>query len=232
VRTPIFSTQLGGEERDAVAARRARMVEEQVRRRGIRDERVLAALEQVPRHSFVPDQLEPHAYEDRPLPIGHGQTISQPYIVAYMTEKLALRPGARVLDIGTGSGYHAAILARVAVRVVSVEVVPELAARARARLARLGFANVSVHLADGALGWPADAPYDGILVACGAPSIPPALVRQLAPRARLIMPVGTRDGGQDLVIVEKDEGGRTIEWPTIEVRFVPLTGPSGEPPAG
>jgi protein-L-isoaspartate(D-aspartate) O-methyltransferase len=230
VRTPIFSTQLGGDERDALGTRRARMVEEQIRRRGIKDARVLAALEHVPRHAFVPELLEAHAYEDRPLPIGHGQTISQPYIVAYMTEKLALRPGARVLDVGTGSGYHAAILALVATRVVSVEVVPELAAHARERLEHLGFANVAVHVADGALGWPSDAPYDGIIVACGAPSIPPALVRQLARRGRLIMPVGTRDGGQDLVIVEKDETGRTIEWPTIEVRFVPLTGPSGEPP--
>ena len=207
--------------------RQDRMVDDQIVSRGIADPEVLRALRRVPRHRFVDDALVPHAHEDRPLAIGHGQTISQPYIVAYMTSRLGLRPGARVLEVGTGCGYQSAVLAQVASEVFSVEIVPALAAAAAERLAQLGYHNVHVREGDGALGWPEEAPFDGILVACSAPGVPPALVRQLAPGGRLICPVGASPESQSLVLVEKDPTGRTIEWPTIAVRFVPLTGPHG-----
>jgi protein-L-isoaspartate(D-aspartate) O-methyltransferase len=203
------------------------MVDEQIVARGIFDEDVIRALRRVPRHRFVPDSLIPNAHEDRPLGIGHGQTISQPYIVAYMTSRLGLRPDARVLEVGTGSGYQAAVLATLAREVYSVEIVPALAREVRDRLERLGYHNIHVKHGDGALGWPESAPYDGILVTCGAPAIPAALIEQLAPGGRLICPVGSTPDKQSLVLVEKDPHGRTIEWPTIAVRFVPLTGPYG-----
>ncbi len=207
--------------------RRERMVAEQIAHRGVLDEDVLRAMRSVPRHRFVPRDQVAQAHEDRPLAIGHGQTISQPFIVAYMTAQLGLRRDSRVLEVGTGCGYQAAILARLAGEVHTVEIVPALARQASERLARLGFANVSVHAGDGAIGWPAAAPFDAIIVSCGAPEIPPALVAQLAPRGRLVCPVGRSHDKQDLVLVEKDERGRTKRWPTIAVRFVPLTGPSG-----
>lgn len=211
------------------AGRRDRMVAEQIAPRGVVDPEVLRAVRSVPRHRFVPASLVAHAYEDRPLAIGHGQTISQPYIVAYMIAQLGVRPGARVLEVGTGCGYLAAVLARLASEVHSVEIVPELARAAGERLARLGFTNVSVHAGDGALGWRTSAPYDAIVVSCGAPSVPPALVEQLAPGGRLICPVGRSKDKQELVLVSKDAHGETTTWPLIAVRFVPLTGPSGTP---
>jgi protein-L-isoaspartate(D-aspartate) O-methyltransferase len=206
--------------------RRERMVEEQIASRGVVDADTLRAMRDVPRHRFVPPELVANAYEDRPLAIGHGQTISQPYIVAYMTAAIA-RPGARILEVGTGCGYQAAVLARIAREVHTVEIVPELARTAATRLARLGYSNVFVHAGDGALGWKEGAPYDGIVVSCGAPEIPPALLGQLAPRGRLICPVGRPGDRQELVIAEKDRDGEVTTWPTIGVRFVPLTGPSG-----
>ena len=200
-------------------AERERMVRTQLEARGVRDERVLAAMRTVPRHRFVPEEQRDAAYEDGPLPIGHGQTISQPYIVAAMTELLA--PGADdvVLDVGTGSGYQAAVLARLARRVYSIEIVPELADAARERLAALGYANVEVITGDGWAGLPARAPFDGILVAAAPPEVPQALLDQLDVGARLVIPVGQWD--QDLRVYTRTPGG--IEQRTVfGVRFVPL----------
>jgi protein-L-isoaspartate(D-aspartate) O-methyltransferase len=209
------------------ARRRERMVAEQIAHRGVLDEDVLRAMRSVPRHRFVPRDQVAQAHEDRPLAIGHGQTISQPFIVAYMTAQLGIRRDSRVLEVGTGCGYQAAILARLGGEVHTIEIVPQLARQASDRLARLGIVNVSVHAGDGALGWPPGAPFDAIIVSCGAPEIPPALVAQLAPGGRLVCPVGRSHDRQELILVEKDGSGRTKRSPTIAVRFVPLTGPSG-----
>ena len=206
--------------------RRDRMVEEQIASRGVDQPDTLRALREVPRHRFVPPELVASAYEDRPLGIGHGQTISQPYIVGYMTAAVA-RPGARVLEVGTGCGYQAAVLSRIVREVHTIEIVPALARAAAERLARLGYASVIVHAGDGALGWMEGAPYDAILVSCGAPDIPPALLQQLARGGRLICPVGPARDRQELVVAAKDQTGAVTTWPTIGVRFVPLTGPSG-----
>ena len=200
-------------------AEREAMVRNQIEARGVRDERVLAALRQVPRHRFVPEDLVGSAYEDGPLPIGHGQTISQPYIVAVMTELLAPGPDDVVLDVGTGSGYQAAVLARLAKRVYSIEIVPELARSARERLEALGYTNVEVITGDGWAGLPALAPFDGILVAAAPPEVPQALLDQLSVGARLVIPVGQWD--QDLRVYERKPDG--IDQRTVfGVRFVPL----------
>jgi protein-L-isoaspartate(D-aspartate) O-methyltransferase len=202
-----------------LAAERERMVRTQIEGRGVRDERVLAAMRTVPRHRFVPDDLRHAAYDDGPLPIGHGQTISQPYIVAVMTELLAPGPDDTVLDVGTGSGYQAAVLARLAKRVLSIEIVPELAGSARERLAALGYTNVEVITGDGWKGLPALAPFDGILVAAAPPEVPQALLDQLDMGARLVIPVGQWE--QDLRVYERTPHG--IDQRTIfGVRFVPL----------
>jgi protein-L-isoaspartate(D-aspartate) O-methyltransferase len=195
------------------------MVRTQIEARGVRDERVLAALREVPRHRFVPEDLVHAAYEDGPLPIGHGQTISQPYIVAVMTELLAPGPDDVVLDVGTGSGYQAAVLARLARRVYSIEIVPELAQSARERLEALGYTNVEVITGDGWAGLAALAPFDGILVAAAPPEVPQALLDQLDEGARLVIPVGQWE--QDLRVYERTPRG--IEQRTVfGVRFVPL----------
>ena len=209
-----------------LAAERERMVRTQIEGRGVRDERVLAVMRAVPRHRFVSEELRHAAYDDGPLPIGHGQTISQPYIVAVMTELLAPGPDDVVLDIGTGSGYQAAVLGRLAKRVISIEIVPELADEARARLAALGYTNVEVIAGDGWKGLPAGAPFDGILVAAAPPEVPPALLDQLDVGARLVIPVGQWE--QDLRVYERTASG--IEERTIfGVRFVPLVhGKEGE----
>jgi protein-L-isoaspartate(D-aspartate) O-methyltransferase len=200
-------------------AERERMVLDQIEARGVHDGRVLAALRAVPRHRFVPEDLEPSAYSDGPLPIGHGQTISQPYIVAAMTELLAPEPDDVVLDVGTGSGYQAAVLARLVKRVYSIEIVPELASAARERLAALGYTNVDVVTGDGWAGLPAQAPFDGILVAAAPPEVPQALLDQLRPGARLVIPVGLAE--QDLRVYERTAQG--IEQRSVfGVRFVPL----------
>ncbi|HBP17703.1 MAG TPA: protein-L-isoaspartate O-methyltransferase [Planctomycetes bacterium] len=201
---------------------RLRMVAEQIVKRGVRDEHVLAALRTVPRHRFVPAELREQAYEDRPLPIGHEQTISQPYIVAAMSEALELRGGERVLEVGCGSGYQAAVLAELAGEVVSVERVAPLAERARALLAELAYRNVEVVLADGSLGHPARAPYDAILVACGASEVPPALLDQLAPGGRLVLPVGPQGGVMRLERWRRGEAGASRTDDLMGVRFVPL----------
>jgi protein-L-isoaspartate(D-aspartate) O-methyltransferase len=203
------------------AKARERMVVEQIEARGVSDPRVLAALRAVPRHEFVPAEQRAHAYEDRPLPIGEGQTISQPYIVAVMTELLRLEGDERVLEIGTGSGYQAAVLARLAREVYTIEIVPELARRAEADLRRLGFANVRVRTGDGYRGWPEHAPFDAIIATAAPEHVPQPLVDQLAVGGRLVLPVG--DVFQDLVLVTRDETG-VREERLLGVRFVPMTG--------
>jgi protein-L-isoaspartate(D-aspartate) O-methyltransferase len=186
------------------------------------DPRVMAAMRAVPRHEFVPDYERHYAYANGPLPIGHGQTISQPYIVALMTDLLECGPDDRVLEIGTGCGYQAAILSQVVKQVYSVEVVPALAAEAAKRLQRLGYRNVETRLGDGYEGWPEHAPYDGILVTAAAPSIPPALTEQLGWGARLVIPVGAQFRHQELLTVEKRPGGSLRTTNVLGVAFVPL----------
>ena len=209
------------------AINRERMIEEQLVPRGISDPRVLEAMRQVPRHLFVEDAMQAHAYGDFPLPIGSGQTISQPYIVALMTEALQLKGTERVLEIGTGSGYQAAILSRLCLRVYTIERIDALVGRARRVFDRLRYHNIVSRIDDGTEGWCAEAPFDGILVTAGGPRIPDPLLAQLADPGRLVIPVGDQ-GVQDLQLVEKRDGGLTVR--TIEqVRFVDLIGAYGWP---
>jgi protein-L-isoaspartate(D-aspartate) O-methyltransferase len=202
------------------------MVEEQLRARDIVDERVLAAMGRVPRHLFVEPALEYYAYEDRPLSIGAGQTISQPYIVALMVQLLRVLPSHRILEVGTGSGYQAAILAELAEEVYTVEIIPSLADSASARLEALGYRNVRVRQGDGYEGWPEVAPFDGIVVAAGAPEIPHPLIEQLREGGRIAIPVGIARATQDLILGEK-YGGKLRVRSIAPVLFVPLTGRGG-----
>lgn len=204
---------------------RERMVEYQMRRRGVGDERVLAVIAELPRHEFVPPEFLDEAYEDHPVPIGESQTISQPYMVAVMTETLELQGHERLLEIGTGSGYQAAVLARLAQAVYTIEKNAHLARTAEERLARLGFANVVCLVGDGTLGYPEAAPYDGILVTAGAPSIPPPLKEQLAEGGRLVIPVGEMHS-QELLQLRR-MGGQFVERSVNYCRFVPLIGRYG-----
>jgi len=204
---------------------RKRMVVEQIASRGLRDPRLLAVMEAVPRHRFVPSDHLNWAYADGPLPIGFGQTISQPYIVAFMTDALHLIGSERVLEVGTGSGYQAAILGQMAAEVHTVEFIPELAAQAERVLQELGFTNVHVHSGDGSLGWLEAAPYDSILVAAAAPRLPQPLMDQLAEGGRIILPVGSR-GFQQLEIWER-RGKKFKHEASIPVAFVPLRGEHG-----
>jgi protein-L-isoaspartate(D-aspartate) O-methyltransferase len=193
------------------------------------DARVLEALGQVPRHAFVPEDMQRLAYVNAPLPIGHGKTISQPFIVALMTDLLDVQPGQRVLEIGTGLGYQAAILARLAGAVCSVELLPELAREAGRRLARLGYRDVAIKLGNGRLGWPERAPFDRIIVTAAPDLIPPALLQQLRPGGKLVIPCGIPDR-QVLMLVERDAAGRTSTREVLAVRFAELeedTGPAG-----
>ena len=186
---------------------------------------VMRALAEVPRHEFVPPEREEQAYENRPLPIGYGQTISQPYIVALMTDLLKAGAGSRVLEVGTGSAYQAAVLAELGVRVYSVEIIAPLEESARRRLERLGYRDVDVKLGDGYYGWPEHAPFDAIIVTAASDHVPPPLVRQLAPGGRMVIPVGPRFGIQRLLVVEKDDDEDAVFARSIlPVRFVPLTG--------
>jgi protein-L-isoaspartate(D-aspartate) O-methyltransferase len=212
-------TTLAGD--DASSAARGRMVTEQIAARGVTDARVLTAMRKVPRHEFVPADVRARAYEDSPLPIGHDQTISQPYVVAVMTDLAELGPRSRVLEIGTGSGYQAAVLAEVAGEVYTIEILAPLARRAEETLERLGYGAVHVRHGDGYRGWPEAAPFDAIVVTAAAPKVPPALLAQLAEGGRLVMPVGDR--AQRLEVHRRTGGA--IEVKTVfPVRFVPLTG--------
>jgi len=210
------------EKRQKWAALRRAMVEDQIRKRGVRDERVLEALAKIPRHRFVPESLHDYAYDDGPLAIGEGQTISQPYMVALMTECLALGSEDRVLEVGTGSGYQAAILAELVRDVHSIERIPALSERAARLLSQLGHTNVRLHVGDGSLGLPAHSPFDGVLVTAGAPEIPSALIDQLAVGGRLVIPIGGTYH-QDLYTIRRDRGGIHKEFVTGCV-FVPLIG--------
>ena len=206
-------------------AERRDMVARQIRCRGVQSERVLAAMQRVPRHLFVPREHIATAYTDQPLPIGHGQTISQPFMVASMSEALSLQGHEHVLEVGAGSGYQAAVLSLLSRDVIGVELQSALAFAARQRLERLGFAKVRIEEGDGSMGWISNAPYDAILVAAAAPAIPPSLVDQLAEGGRLVIPVGTAEH-QELVRVTKT-AGRTIEKSLYSCRFVPLLGRYG-----
>jgi protein-L-isoaspartate(D-aspartate) O-methyltransferase len=203
-----------------------------LRRGGIMDERVLAAIGSVPRELFVPEELRSRAYADGALPIGHGATISQPTMVARMCEELRLTGGERVLDVGTGSGYQAAVLAELAAEVVGIERVPELAEQARAALAAAGYPDVEVHVGDGTLGLPERAPFDAIVVAAAAPRPPAALVAQLAPAGRLVVPVGSRRDQRLEVVIRTESGSEVVR--SVPCRFVPLVGAEGfdEPGSG
>jgi len=204
-----------------LAAARDAMVRDTISVRGVRDERTLAAMRKVPRDRFVAAELQSQAYADHPLPIGHGQTISQPYIVAFMTEALELKGGEVVLDVGTGCGYQAAVLAEIADRVYTMEIVTALVGDARERLGRLGYGNVEVRAGDGFRGWPEVAPFDGILVSAAAPRVPEPLKAQLKDGGRLVLPVGAEE--QELVVVTR-RGDRFEQRPLLPVRFVPMTG--------
>ena len=201
---------------------RLRMVKTQIESHGVRDKATLAALSQVPRHHFVPTELVKYAYADHPLRIGYGQTISQPYIVAYMTEQLRLKPDFRALEIGTGSGYQAAILAVIIEEVYTIEIVSELAIKARERLKGPAYDNVSVKHADGFFGWEEAAPFDAIIVTAATEFIPPPLINQLKDGGRMIIPVGSPFGLQHLVLVTKN-GDKVKTRRLIPVRFVPFT---------
>ncbi len=218
---------------DSAAPERARMVrliEDDVRATRLAIDKaalaadVMSAMATVPRHRFVPADLRKAAYDNRPLPIGHGQTISQPYIVALMTDLLGIGTDARVLEIGTGSGYQAAVLGGLAREVYSMEIIRPLADTARERLQRLAYNNVTVRHGDGYYGWPEHAPFDGIVVTAAASHIPPPLIAQLKPGGRMVIPVGSRFMVQQLVLIEKDASGDTTTRQILPVRFVPLTG--------
>lgn len=209
---------------DRWRAERMIMVEEQLKARGIRDPRVLDAMARVPRHLFVPDAGRGEAYGDHPLPIGHGQTISQPYIVAFMSEALRLEPTHRVLEIGTGSGYQAAVLAELAGEVFTIEIIDDLAVRARQTLTDNGYRNVTVRTGNGYLGWPEHAPYDRIMVTAAPDEVPRALVEQLKIDGLMAIPVGT--GLQELRVLRRTATGMET-LATLPVRFVPMTGKPG-----
>lgn len=210
---------------DPFVAQRNRMVEEQLVARGIADPRVREAMRQVPRHRFVPVSRRPLSYEDRPLAIGAGQTISQPYMVALMTEQLKLSPGAKVLEVGTGSGYQSALLAEMGMRVYSVERIAELARSAAQRLKEIGVISVQIRVGDGSLGWPEEAPFDGIVVTAYVPEVPAALREQLAEGGRMVVPVG-RFMDQNLICVERRKD-QFIETALCGCLFVPLIGAGG-----
>jgi protein-L-isoaspartate(D-aspartate) O-methyltransferase len=200
------------------------MVSEQIAGRGIRDKLTLAAVRAVPRHLFVPSDQAEEAHEDHPLAIGHGQTISQPYVVALMTQALGLRGGEKVLEIGTGSGYQAAVLAQIAKHVYSLEIVAPLLAQAATSLARGSVTNVTLRAGDGYSGWPEEAPFDAIMVTAAAPRVPEPLKEQLRPGGRLVVPVGLSDESQELLVVQRLEDGSFSEEHILAVRFVPMTG--------
>ena len=212
---------------DRFAAARQQMVDSQLAARDIHDRRILDAMRRIPRHLYVPESQRESAYSDWPLPIGAGQTISQPYIVALMTQLAEPKPESRALDVGTGSGYQAAVLAELCREVYSIEIVESLASEARSRLKDLGYRNVEVRHGDGYRGWPQRAPFDVIILAAAPPRIPQPLVEQLAVGGRLVLPVGDR--AQELVVVEKQPDGTIRQRSELAVRFVPMTGTAQQP---
>jgi len=215
----LFSPLYG---QDKYERERKKMIKNQIQSRGITDKKTLEAIESVPRHLFVPDEYRDRAYDDGPLPIGYGQTISQPYIVAYMTELLNVGPDDIVLEIGTGSGYQAAVLSRIVKKVYTVEIIEELGLAAKERLKALNYNNVEVKIGDGYYGWEEHAPYDGIIVTAAAEFIPPPLIEQLKDNCNMIIPVGSPFNIQNLMLVKKS-GGKITTKSLIPVRFVPLT---------
>ena len=208
---------------DVFARQRKRMVEEQIAYRGVKDKEVLEAMEMVPRHLFIPEENRSYSYYDQPVPIGFGQTISQPYIVAFMTELLRVGKDDVVLEVGAGSGYQAAILARLVKQVYTMEIIEELGKEAFMRLKALGYDNVEVKIGDGYKGWPEHAPYDAIIVTAAAAQIPQPLIDQLKPGGRMVIPVGGVYEVQDLMLITKDASSKVIKKSIIPVRFVPLT---------
>ena len=208
---------------DDFIVKRERMVKEQIQARGVTDQRVLAAMRKVPRHLFVPDALRTDAYEDFPLPIGEGQTISQPYIVARMTELMQLKGGEKVLEIGTGSGYQAAVLALLAKEVYSIEIVEPLAKSAEKKLKDLHYDNVTVKFGDGYLGWTEHAPFDAIIITCAPPFLPDSLIRQLKDEGKIVAPMGEETETQILTVFQK-KGDKLLQTEHEPVRFVPMTG--------
>jgi protein-L-isoaspartate(D-aspartate) O-methyltransferase len=218
--SPQAQTQNSNQAEEKFKQRRLRMVEDQIKARDIKDKTVIEAMLKVPRHRFVPASQVDFAYEDRPLPIGYGQTISQPYIVAYMTEAADISSQEKVLEIGTGSGYQAAILGEIAKEVYTIEIIPELSEQADKILSELGYKNIRVKTGNGYLGWPEHAPFDGIIVTAAPDEVPKALVEQLALNGRMVIPVGT--GEQTMMIITKTKDG-VVERKTIPVRFVPMT---------
>jgi protein-L-isoaspartate(D-aspartate) O-methyltransferase len=213
---------------DRMGVNREWMVRTQISSRGVIDAHVLRAMKTVPRHRFVPSALRKYAYSDRPLPIGHDQTISQPYIVASMTEELKVKKGMKVLEIGSGSGYQAAVLAQITPWVYTIEIKEPLHIRAKSNLKRLGYKTVKSRHGDGYYGWPEAAPFDAIIVTAAAPHVPPPLVKQLKKGGRMILPVGKPFSVQDLRLVTKDKEGRVRTRSLYAVRFVPLTGSLGK----
>ena len=210
-------------QQDEFSQARERMVRTQIEARGVRDSKVLAALRKVPRHRFVPANLERRAYDDTPLPIGYGQTISQPYIVAYMTEVLELSGNEKVLEIGTGSGYQAAVLAEITPHVFTIEIIPELAGRARRTLDETGYGFVKTRTGDGYYGWEEESPFDGIIVTAASGHVPPPLLNQLKPGGKIVIPIGGPYEVQMLTLVEKMGDGTFGTTQLLPVRFVPFT---------
>ena len=219
-----FSQNLYAEKEGEYEKRRLQMVERTIEDRGLKNPDVLHAMRTVRRHEFVPEMLKPVAYADRPLPIGYGQTISQPYIVAAMTELLDVKEGDVVLEVGTGSGYQAAVLGKIVGQVYTLEIIKELGESARSRLKRLNYQNVEARVGDGYYGWEEHAPFDSIVVTAAATHIPPPLIEQLKPGGKMMIPVGPVFHVQTLMLVEKQEDGSIIQRSVMPVRFVPLTG--------
>ncbi len=211
-------------EKDLFQSQRRKMVEEQIEKRGVTDKKTLEAMLSVPRDKFVPKLFFGLAYSDQPVPIGEGQTISQPYIVGLMTEKLELKPGDKVLEVGTGSGYQAAILSKICNEVYTVEIIPSLGQSAQQRLKELKYDNVTVKIGDGYYGWQEHAPFDAIIVTAAASVVPPPLIEQLKPGGRMVIPIGGVFSVQRLMFIKKNQDGTLESENLIPVRFVPLTG--------
>ncbi len=209
---------------DERKAERLKMVERQIAARGIKDKAVLEAMRNVPRHWFVPDRMQPYAYDDRPLPIGYSQTISQPYIVAFMTEALKLPADAKVLEVGTGSGYQAAVLAEITPHVYTIEIVEPLARHVMSTFKRLGYETIVAKVGDGYAGWAEHGPFDAIMVTCAPGHVPPELVKQLKPGGCMCIPVGPQGFGQELLLITRQPDGSTVTRNLLPVSFVPMTG--------